>query len=229
MVEHTDTPTPRRGIRALAAACLAVLLPACTQDGHFTVLGYTTQPNYNCEIRTVRVPIFKNYTFRRGLEFDLTREVVKQIEQKTPYKVVGEGESADTELVGTITLAGKNIINRNQLNEVREAETNLAVELVWRDLRSGEILSRPRDAAEAPVVLAVPPQPSSVVGPVPPPAALLSPPPEEPAGPPKPPPVVIVQSLATFIPELGESIATAYQKNVQRLATQIVAMMEAPW
>jgi hypothetical protein len=38
-----------------------------------------------------------------------------------------------------------------------------------------------------------------------------------------------VQSLAGFIPELGESLATAEKKNVDRLAIQIVSMMEIPW
>jgi hypothetical protein len=43
------------------------------------------------------------------------------------------------------------------------------------------------------------------------------------------PPPVLVQSIASFIPELGESITTAQQKNVNRLAIQIVSMMESPW
>jgi hypothetical protein len=38
-----------------------------------------------------------------------------------------------------------------------------------------------------------------------------------------------VASVADFIPELGESRATAEQRNVRRLAVQIVSMMEKPW
>ncbi len=84
-------------------------------------------------IRTVYVPIFKNHTFRRGYEFHLTRAVVREIEAKTPYKVVSNCESADTELVGTIITFTKRVINANQLNEVREAETTLGVEVVGSD------------------------------------------------------------------------------------------------
>src|SRR5262245_53116693 len=51
---------------ALACAGLSVVLPACDPDGNFTILGYTTQPNYDCKYKTVRVPIFQNKTFRRG-------------------------------------------------------------------------------------------------------------------------------------------------------------------
>jgi hypothetical protein len=218
---------------------VAGLLPACSGDRNFTILGYSTQPNYDTNIRTVRVPIFKNNTLRRGLEFDLTRAVVREIEQKTPWKVVGENCDADTELVGTIINYNKNIINRNQLNEVREAETTLAVEIVWRDLRTGEILTRPRRGETSTAIPGLPPPnllpgngpgtgpvalgPTPDSAPLPP---LGSPPP---LGTPPPPPPVLVQSIAGFIPELGESITTAYQRNVNRLATNIVAMMEKPW
>ncbi len=196
-------------VPALALAVLA--LPACENGGHFTVLGYTTKPNYREDIKTVRVPIFKNVTYRdsvrQGLEFELTRAVVREIEAKTPYKVVGCDADADTELTGTIVSLNKNVINRNELNEVRDAETVLAVEVRWQDLRSGEYLSRPARAPGTP-----------------------PPPPPEP-GQPKPPipPPVMVFSQANFRPELGESTRSAFQKNVDRLAVQVVSLMEQPW
>jgi hypothetical protein len=197
----------QRGALALLAAC-CLALPACESDGHFCILGYTTRPNYDCDIHTVRVPIFKSRimedTVRRGIEFDLTRAVVREIELKTPYKVVSGDCAADTELTGTIVGFPKQLLNRNQLNEVREAETLLTVELVWRDLRTGEILSQPRRP-----------------GPLPPPPP--------PGVPPPPPPPVLVQGKATFIPELGGSFITARQDDVDRLARKIVEMMEKPW
>jgi hypothetical protein len=192
-------------------AAMAFLLPSCGSDGQFTILGYTTRPNYDTTIHTVRVPIFKNTSFRRGLEFDLTKAVIREIEAKTPFKVISAGCPADTELTGTILSLNKNILNRNQLNEVREAETVLTVEIVWRDLRpghEGEILSRPKTGPEAvtPVPINLPP-----------------------GVPPPPLPTVKVQSTAGFIPELGQTLASAEQKNVDRLAVQIVSMMENPW
>lgn len=130
--------------RAGAFACtgLSVILPACDWDGNFTILGYTTKPNYDPKYKTVRVPIFANKTYRRGLEFDLTKAVRDQIEQITPMKVVSGGQ-ADTELIGTITIVTKAILNMNQLGEVREGEFDMTIELVWRDLHTGEILTRP--------------------------------------------------------------------------------------
>lgn len=199
-------PLARRSLCGLLAA-LGLLTASCSWDGHFTVLGYTTRPNYDTSIRTVRVPIFKNNTFRRGLEFDLTRAVIREIEAKTPYKVVSADCDADTELTGTVTRFQKTILNANQLNEVREAETTLGVEIIWRDLRTGEVLSRPRSG-----------------GPNAPPL-----PPRAPGEPlPRAEPV-LVTSIAGFIPELGGSLTTAEKKNVDRLAVQIVSLMEAPW
>jgi hypothetical protein len=224
-------------LRACAGLLLAVALPltSCEWDGNFTVLGYTTRPNYDTRIHTVCVPIFKNRTFYRGLEFDLTRAVVREIEAKTPYKVVSCPEDADSILTGTIISYNKNILNRNQLNEVREAETTLGVEVVWKS-KSGEILSQPRLPG---VPLSVPSLPSAA-GPLdPPPAVPTSPAPPVPPVPPPgvppapgaplPTPPVLVQSIAGFIPELGQSITTAQQVNVNRLAIQIVSMMEKPW
>jgi hypothetical protein len=211
--------------------CL-LLLSACSEDRNFTIFGYSTRPNYDTSIRTVRVPIFKNLTQRRGLEFDLTRAVVREIESKTPYKVVAANCDADTELTGTIISYNKNILNRNQLNEVREAETTLAVEMIWRDLRTGEILTRPRRGQVTPAAPFIPgpgmlPETDNIPAPnsntPPPPGAPLPP------GATPPPPPVLVQSIGSFIPELGESITTAYQRNVNRLAVQIVSMMEKPW
>ena len=187
---------------------LAVLLSGCEPGGHFTFLGYTTLPPYNTEIRTVRVPIFKNETYYRGMEFELTQAVIREIELKTPYKVVTAGGPADTELTGKIITYTKNMVIPNPLNEVREMETTLAVEVVWNDLRPGhlgEVLSQP------------PPKPPGTES--------VGPPPAPPATPPK----VLVQSLASYHPELGESLATAQKKNVDGLAVQIVSMMEKPW
>jgi hypothetical protein len=192
------TPFSRLALLVLAPVALAV--SACTDGGHFTILGYTTQPNYNTDIRTVRVPIFKNETFRQGLEFDLTRAVIREIEAKTPYKVVNGGADADTELTGTIRAATKALLTRNQQNEVREAEMTVVVEVCWRDLRSGEVLSAPCRPPDAPPLPPGVPQPNTTV-----------------------------QSVASFIPEIGESISTALQRNVDRLAIQIVSMMEKPW
>ena len=120
-------------------ASFALLMPACASwDGHFSILGYTTQPNYDLRFKTISVPIFKNrtpwnLTPAPGMEMDLTKAVINKIEMLTPYKVVSC--NADTELRGTIINFQKNLLNYTQMNSIREAETTMRVELIWRDLR----------------------------------------------------------------------------------------------
>ena len=216
---------------------VCLCLASCESGGHFSVLGYTTKPNYDPCIKTVYVPIFENKTFRRGLEFDLTRAVIKEIEWKTPFKVVSDRTKADTELTCTIAAYNKNILNRNQLNETRESEMVLTVAVVWKDLRSGEILSQPRAQGVngpafaplpdlAPGAGGVPNSPLAAFPPVAPNAGVTSTLPIAGCTPVQP---VIVASTATFAPEIGQSNTSAQQLNVNRLATQIVALMEKPW
>jgi Lipopolysaccharide-assembly len=245
----------------LTCAAVVLTLPSCESDGNLNVLGYTTRPNYDCSIHTIHVPIFQNHTFAKGIEFDLTRAVVRAIELQTPYKVVGEDKDADAELSGTIISFAKNTLNVNPLNEIREQETVLTVEVTWRNLRTGEFLSdparRPQIGTEAtPLVLpgaapvtdvpgvltpgfiSAPTNPGGPVATIAQPAPAVGPDGKPillgPDGKPIPtlaPPAakVIITSTGNFIPELGQSLTTAQKQNVDRLAVQIVSMMEKPW
>ncbi|MCI0642987.1 MAG: LPS assembly lipoprotein LptE [Gemmataceae bacterium] len=187
-------------LRVFFLALTPALLAGCSSDGHLCILGYTTRPNYDPSIHTVYVPIFQNVTFARGLEFDLTRAVIREIESKSTIKVVSNCENADSELIGKIFSTNKSLITLNQLGEVREAEGLMGVEIVWRDLRagqSGQLLSGN----------------GKKVG--------------HPEG--APPPPIVVQPNASFVPELGGSLTSAQKQLVDRTAIQIVSMMEQPW
>jgi hypothetical protein len=247
--------TTRRGFLAVAGA--ALLLPSCESGGNFTLLGYTSRPNYDCNIHTVRVPIFKNKTFIKGVEFDLTEAVVHEIELKTPYKVANAGQTADTELTGTVVSYTKGLLNVSELNEVREAEITLGVEVVWRDLRTGEILSKPprrpgepmQERAVQPINLGLGPTvpvvaPRMPTGPTAAPPDPANAPPVDPTAPtggigtappagtpptPPQPTAVLVKGDSSFIPELGQSLTSALAKDVSNIARQIVQLMEKPW
>ena len=252
---------PRATIAAsFALACCAFVLPSCAWDGHFDLLGYSTKPNYDTSYRTVRVPIFKtrvNLTATPipGLEQDLTEAIIREIQLKTPYKI--SQDNADTELTGTIVGFTKSLLNYTQLNTIREAETTLVVELVWRDLRTGKVLTRatrrpgqplpadprqpllPDDVSTGPLagrdsllppgskpigLPSAPRQPTSdIIGEGSNEVAIIDPQTREKAIP------VVVRSVGHFRPELGESITTALKENVDRLAVQIVSVMEKGW
>lgn len=183
---------------------LAVLLPGCGWDGQFAVLGYSTRPNYDPTIRTVYVPIFANQTFYRGWEFELTRALIREIESKTPYKVTSNPEQADSELIGKITSITKALINANQLNEVRESQVIMNVEIMWRDLRpgqQGQVLSSERQGGTRAPVNPLDPTPL-------------------------PPPPTLITAMSNFVPELGGSITSSQKECCDRAAVQIISMME---
>jgi hypothetical protein len=202
----------------------------CESAGHFTLLGYSSRPNYSENIRTVYVPQFQSQIFidstRRSLPVDVTKAVIREIESKTPYKVTSDRECADTELSGTLVMMNKQLLNRNQLNEIREAETVLTAAIVWKDLRTGEILSKPFKGQGELVTPGIPSLDiPDLGGPTPPPTT------DVPPGVvcPEVPIPVLVTGTGQYIPEVGQSNLSAYQRSVDRLATQIVSQMEKPW
>jgi hypothetical protein len=160
---------------------------------------------------------------RRQVPFDVTRAVIREIEAKTPYKVVSNRDHADTELTGNILSLQKNLLIRNQLNEIREAETVLVVGVVWKDRRTGEYLSKNRRAANVLPTPGIPALDIPELGAIPPPIVG----PAVPANPDAAP--VLVTGLGDFVPEIGQSNTTAYQQSINRLAIQIVSLMEKPW
>ncbi len=200
----------------LAGGCS--VLAGCNWDGHINFLGYTSRPNYSEDIKTIYVPIFRNKAFQwtgvRGIEMELTRAVIREIEAKTPMKVISDPAKADTELLGTVLTINKNLLNRNQQNEVREGEVSVAVELVWRDLRSGKVLSNPR----RPLGVIAPAEAT----PFDPDNPVLVPPAEAPI------PVLVVFG-GRYLPEVGETTLSAQQRVCNRLSLQIIYMMEKDW
>lgn len=106
--------------------------------------GYQWNSLYREDVQTVAVPIFTNTTFRRGIEFQLTEAVIKQLELHAPYKVAPR-DRADTILEGKIVSADVATINRDyQTNLPREQLLTMVVDFIWKDLRTGQILAQRR-------------------------------------------------------------------------------------
>jgi len=93
------------------------------------------------DIRTVHVPVFESDSFRRNLGERLTEAVVKEIEARTPYKVVGSTD-ADSVLSGRIVAERKRAVAENRYDDVREIETQLTVEVRWISRRGEMLLQR---------------------------------------------------------------------------------------
>jgi hypothetical protein len=155
-------------------------------------MGYQigNQTLYPAHIQTVYVPMFDSGSFRRNLGERLTEAVIKEIELKTPYKVVST-PSADSVLTGYLATEGKRVVAETRYDDARQIEVRMQVQVNWIDRRGVEI--RPSGA------VALPPAALEVIG------------------------------TADVLPEVGQSIATTQQDAIQKVAEQIVAMMETPW
>ncbi|WP_439631744.1 LPS assembly lipoprotein LptE [Gemmata sp.] len=218
-------PTRRRFLRLAALAPLGGLL-GCR--GTPSVLGYKLGAGalYDENIKTVYVPIFVNRAFQtnpyRGFENDITKAVIDEIGRTTSFRVTSDPARADTELLGVVSQVYKGILNRTQQNQVREGELVVNVDVVWRDLRDGTILSAPRGGR--------PPVPPGAIDPNSPPVPFdpSIPVPPVACDPGQPVPVRIT-ATGRFIPELGETNTSAMNMVQNRIAVQIVSMMEKRW
>ena len=182
-------PTFRRLLNGQALCLLLFLAGLALLAGCATyhVGNWSLYPQH---IKTVYVPMFESTSYRRNLGERLTEAVIKEIEAKTPYKVVGT-PSADSVLSGRIVSETKRVLIEDRFDDPREVQVNLQAEVRWLDHR-GDLI---RQANSIPL-------------------------PEE---------FAVVGGTASLIPEVGQSVTTAHQQAISRLAEQIVAMMETPW
>ena len=104
------------------------------------VAGYQigNQSLYPPGIQTVYVPIFESVSFRPNLGEQLTEAVVKEIELRTPYKVVAT-PAADSVLSGRIISETQRVIVEDWYDDPRDVEVNIVVQVRWVD-RRGNIL-----------------------------------------------------------------------------------------
>jgi hypothetical protein len=144
---------------------------------------------YPTEVKTVYVPMFESVSFRRDLGERLTEAVMKEIENKTPYKVVQDQNTADSTLAGRISQESKQVIIGAQTGDPRELQTQISVKVSWTDNRGKMLRSTP----DIPL------------------------------------PPALSQATGNLVPETGQSLAVAQQEAIDRLAEQIVGLMEKPW
>jgi hypothetical protein len=136
------------------------------------------------EVKTVAVFI-KSQSFRRDLQQQLTEAVIKEINLRTPYRVVGSHEKADSIITGVINQEGKNVVVEAPTNFARELNGTITVQVNWTHNPPNE-----QEKNRLPTV---------------------------------------VSETINWVPEVGETVLSAYNHITQSLAKQIVDMMEQPW
>ena len=96
---------------------------------------------YAPQYRTVHVPMFESDSYRRFLGERLTEAVIREIELKSPLKVVS-ADLADTVLQGRIIQEVKGVSAENANDEPRDIAAHLQVRVVWTD-RQGAVINKP--------------------------------------------------------------------------------------
>ena len=106
--------------------------------------GYSTKSLISRKINSIYIPVFENITFRRGLEFDLTKAVKDEIMSKTNLRIV-EKDSADTILLGTIKNVSEGILTQDITDNIVESRVTLYVDIKLVDRRTGRDLINESD------------------------------------------------------------------------------------
>ncbi len=123
-------------LSAILALMLA-LVPGCASSPNH---GYAFDSTFDESINTIAVPIFRNETTSRGIELQLTEAVMKQIQQRTPWRLT-PSDRADTTLVGVITSTSLRALSDDpQTGLVQEQAVQITIRFEWRDNRTGDVL-----------------------------------------------------------------------------------------
>jgi len=163
-----------------------LLLPGCVG------LGYQvgSQSLFGQDVRTVYVPMVEADPTRRHLAERLTEAICKQIEARSPYKVVGR-PSADSILECRIVEKTQRVSLVDNFNDPRQKTGDLVLQVQWRDRRSQDLRQ-----FDIPVWNERATQ---------------------------------VTASDAMVAEFGHSLLTSEQRQIDRIAAQIVGMMESPW
>ena len=109
-------------------ALLGLLAPGCA------AYRFGSETLYAPDVTTVYVPMIESDSFRRDLGERLTEAVIKEIELKTPYKVVGTPD-ADSILAARLMGERKLLEFENQNDDPRALEYALTAQVTWLNRR----------------------------------------------------------------------------------------------
>lgn len=120
------------------SVCWMVLVAVLAIVSGCSTYNIGNQQLFPMDIRTVGVSIVGNDTWRRGYGERLTEVLVREIESRTPYKVV-EASRADSVLEVRIVGENKSVTFQNDWADPRELALGMSVEAKWIDRRTQEV------------------------------------------------------------------------------------------
>lgn len=132
---------------------LTLLAAAATLSTGCAMYRFGAPSLYRPDVRTIHVPMVESDSFRRNLGEQLTEALVREIELKTPYKVVG-ADRADSVLQARLVSDNKRVITENGFDDARDLEVDFFVQVSWVD-RRGDLIMNNNDLPVPPVLINV--------------------------------------------------------------------------
>jgi len=142
----TGTAVSRAVQRQRFSLCALLIVVAMTGCGYIVGSGFPP------EVRTIHVGAFQTDGYRRGVEFQLTEAIQKEIQKRTHFRLVNE-PMADTVLTGRIVDVRKDVLGESMNDDPRELQLALMVDVTWTDRRTGRILAQDRLPIDSNAVL----------------------------------------------------------------------------
>ena len=125
------------------AVCLAAAV--ITLAGGCASYRFGNNTLYASNVRTIYVPMFQSDSYRTTPSIDIgeriTEAVCKEIERRTPFKVVGTAEDADSVLTGRVVADTKRMVVESPTDQSRMVQMNYQVLVTWAD-RGGAVLAK---------------------------------------------------------------------------------------
>lgn len=142
----SESRTRRRGWAALlAGAAIVTTFSGCAGLG-----GYSNETLFPDDVHSVRLEMFDNRSFRRGVEYELSDALAKRIETETPYKIVSSQDRTDSVISGQLVSISESALTiEREIAEPLEKEVVLTAVVTWKDLNTGRLMINSRRVTAA--------------------------------------------------------------------------------
>lgn len=118
-----------------ATLLLAAALTGCGAG------GYSNESLYPTDVRSVRLEMFDNRSFRRGVEYELSDALAKRIEVDTPYKIVSDKDRSDSVISGQLVAISETALTIDRdVARPLEREVVLTAVVTWKNLNTGKLM-----------------------------------------------------------------------------------------
>lgn len=103
--------------------------------------GWTMGNAYSDKWSTISIPIVKNLTYEREMGYLLTNALIREVENRTPWRVTSSAE-ADTLLQVEITDVDLQALSQSRLTKLNQENlVQLKTDWTWEDLSSNNTIA----------------------------------------------------------------------------------------